>query len=117
VFVIAEQPHPRFTRRGNDLHTRVQLPLVTALTGSSESGATGAGVVAVRHLDGRNLPLPLGNSPITPGTTLKLVGEGMPISRSSPGQRGDMYVTVDVVFPKSLTAEQKAALRRALPAS
>lgn len=33
VFVVREELHPRFERRGDDLLTRVQLPLATALTG------------------------------------------------------------------------------------
>jgi DnaJ family protein B protein 4 len=33
VFVVAEKPHPRFTRDGNDLHTSAKLSLLQALQG------------------------------------------------------------------------------------
>lgn len=35
VFVVREELHPRYERRGNNLITRVNLPLVTALTGKA----------------------------------------------------------------------------------
>jgi DnaJ-class molecular chaperone len=35
VFVVKQLPHERFTRQGNDLHTRVKVPLVAALTGGA----------------------------------------------------------------------------------
>lgn len=35
VFVVAEKPHPRFSRDGNDLHTSVNLSLLQALQGGS----------------------------------------------------------------------------------
>jgi hypothetical protein len=35
VFVVAEKPHTRFTRDGNDLHTSINLSLLQALQGGS----------------------------------------------------------------------------------
>ena len=46
VLVVHEALHPRFERRGDDLHTRVALPLLQALTGEA---------VTVPLLDGRAL--------------------------------------------------------------
>jgi len=103
VFVVREQPHPRFTRRGNDLHTKVQIPLVTALTG---------GTVPVVGIDGRRVELALGTV-VTPGSMRTLPGEGMPISKQ-PGKRGDLVVTFDVQFPRAIPEDKKAALRAAL---
>lgn len=103
VFVIKQQPHTRFERKGNDLHTRVKVPLVTALTGGS---------VSVAMPDGRSLPLPISSLPVQPGSTRLVVGEGMPISK---GGKGDLHIRFDVVFPKQLSSQQKAQLRQILP--
>lgn len=103
VFVVKQQPHARFERRGNDLHTRVKLPLVTALTGGSAS---------VVMPDGRSLALHISAPPVQPGATRLVVGEGMPVSK---GGKGDLHITFDVVFPTQLTSQQKAQLRHILP--
>lgn len=66
-------------------------------------------------LDGRRLPVPL-PSPMQPHYKKTLVGEGMPISKE-PGKKGNMVVEVEVVFPKHLSAQQKATLREVLPAT
>lgn len=105
VFIIKQQPHTRFERKGNDLHTRVKVPLVTALTGGS---------VALPMPDGRSLSLPISSLPLQPGASRIVVGEGMPISK---GGKGDLHITFDVVFPTHLTAQQKAQLRHILPAA
>lgn len=105
VFVVKQQLHARFERKGNDLHTRVKVPLVTALTGGS---------VAVPMPDGRSLPLPISSVPLQPGATRLVVGEGMPISK---GGKGDLAITFDVVFPTHLSGQQKAQLRQILPAA
>lgn len=105
VFVVKQQPHSRFQRKGNDLHVRVKLPLVTALTG---------GTANVTMPDGRALALPISSPPVQPGRTRLVVGEGMPISK---GGKGDLHVTFDVVFPAHLTGQQKTQLREILPAA
>jgi DnaJ family protein B protein 4 len=107
VLVVKQAPHARFERRGNDLHTTVQLPLVTALTGGD------AGPLVLP--DGRRLPLAVSHPPVQPGSSRLVVGEGMPRSRG--GGKGDLHVTFEVVFPSSLTAQQKQQLRQVLPAA
>ncbi|KAF6265221.1 hypothetical protein COO60DRAFT_1697828 [Scenedesmus sp. NREL 46B-D3] len=103
VFVVAEKPHPRFTREGNDLHTSVHLTLLQALEGGSAQ---------VEALDGRSIAVPLGPGPVQPGTKLVVKGQGMPVSKQA-GQKGDLMVTVKVQLPQ-LTQQQKAAVRDAL---
>ncbi|KAF8069569.1 psi1 [Scenedesmus sp. PABB004] len=107
VFVIAEKPHPVFTRRGNDLHAVLTLPLLDALRG-------GAGA-ALTSLDGRRVPVPLGAGPVQPGATVLVRGEGMPISKPPPGRRGDLVVEARVTLP-ALSAAQLAALGEVLGA-
>jgi DnaJ-class molecular chaperone len=84
----------------------VRVPLVAALCG---------GEASVEALDGRTLSFPLPS--MTSGTATKLIaGEGMPISKE-PGKRGNLVVSIEAAFPRSLTAAQKAALKEALPAT
>jgi DnaJ homolog subfamily B member 11 len=42
----------------------------------------------------------------------KFKGEGMPLYQSN--KKGDLYVTFEVLFPKTLTADQKAKLKDVL---
>ncbi|GFR50868.1 hypothetical protein Agub_g13155, partial [Astrephomene gubernaculifera] len=105
VFILREQPHPSFTRDGNDLVTTVKLPLVTALTGGS---------VSVTTLDGRRLPLNLDRI-VTPGSERVVAGKGMPINKGpQAGQKGNLRIKFDVVFPTSLTQAQKDRIRPVL---
>jgi DnaJ-class molecular chaperone len=71
--------------------------------------------VQVDTLDGRRLTVPLPN-PMSCPATKTLAGEGMPISKE-PGKKGNLVVTIEPVFPRSLTPEQKAKLKEVLPAT
>jgi DnaJ-class molecular chaperone len=88
-------PHPRFERRGRDLHVHVPVPVTTAVLG---------GEAEVPSIDGKHLRLKV---PATTqnGQVLRLKGHGMPaVGRQE--DRGDLYATVDVRLPRSLTPEQ-----------
>ncbi len=58
---------------------------------------------------GRTLPVTV-ERVLAPGSQQRLAGQGMPMSKS-PGTRGDMVITWDVVFPASLSPQLKAQLR------
>jgi DnaJ homolog subfamily B member 4 len=101
VFVIEEKPHPRFRREGNDLIYTAKLPLVEALCGPS---------IEVATLDGRTVSAKV--SAVAGPTVEKVVrGEGMPVSK---GGKGDLRIRFEPIFPKTLTDEQRAAIRAAL---
>jgi len=89
------QPHPRFERRGRDIYVHVAVPVTTAVLG---------GEADVPSIDGRSLRLKV---PATTqnGQVLRLKGHGMPAVKR-PDDRGDLYATVDVRLPRSLTPEQ-----------
>ena len=89
------QPHPRFERRGRDLYVHVAVPVTTAVLG---------GEADVPAIDGRSLRLKV---PATTqnGQVLRLKGHGMSAVRR-PDDRGDLYATVDVRLPRSLSPEQ-----------
>ena len=93
---IRLEPHSTFERKGKDLYTTIQIPLTTAVLG---------GEAEVPTLTGKSLRLKV------PGTTqngqrFRLKGHGMP-STSKP-EPGDLYATVEVQLPKTLTAAQRS---------
>lgn len=89
-------PDARFRREGTTLHTRVDIPLATAMLG---------GETQVVVPDGRRLLLRIPEG--TPnGKVFRLRGQGMPFF-GTPDKRGDLFVTVDVILPTHLTAEQR----------
>lgn len=53
-FVVKQEPHAHFLRKGDDLHATVQVPLLTALIG---------GTVTVPKLDGRHLDVSVAGVP------------------------------------------------------
>jgi DnaJ-class molecular chaperone len=93
---ISLAPHPRFERKGRDLHTHVAVPLTTAVLGGEAEVQTLA-----------NKPLRLKIPPATQnGQVFRLKGHGMP-AVGKPDEHGDLYAMVDVELPRSLTPEQR----------
>ena len=94
--VVRIAPHARFERRGQDLHTRVAIPIPTAVLG---------GDVAITTLGGTSLRLRIPE--LTPsGRVFRLKGHGMPAPRE-PETRGDLFVTVDLQIPAVLSPEAR----------
>jgi DnaJ-class molecular chaperone len=90
------RPHPRFERKGRDLYTKVRLPLTTAVLG---------GEVDVPTLNGKTLRLKV--PPTTQnGQVFRLRGHGLP-AVGKPDERGDLYATVEVALPSTLTPEAR----------
>lgn len=88
-------PDPQFERIGNDLKTKVNIDLYTAVLG---------GEVTVNTLSG-NVKLKV--KPETQnGTTVRLKGKGFPVYKQE-GQFGDLFVTYEVKIPTNLTQKQK----------
>ena len=90
-------PHARFERDGQDLTTRVEVPLTTAVLG---------GEAVVPTLAGGTVRLKV--PPTTQsGQKFRVKGQGMPVP-GKPDERGDLYVVVDVQLPRTLSAEARA---------
>ena len=93
TFLIAN--HPQFKRLGNDLYTKVDLDLYTAVLG---------GEITIDTLNGK---VKLKVKPETQnGSKIKLKGKGFPVYKKE-GQFGDLYITYSVVIPTNLTERQK----------
>lgn len=52
---------------------------------------------------------------VKPGSSKRIVGQGLPLTRE-PGQRGDLVVDFEVVFPDSLPVLGKEVIRVVLSA-
>ncbi|CAK9017309.1 DnaJ homolog subfamily A member 4 (MmDjA4), partial [Durusdinium trenchii] len=104
VLVIQQARHARFERKGNDLHYKMKISLREALTGFKKT---------VPHLDDHTVEVNREGKITRPFETIKLAGEGMPL-HEVPSQFGALHVTFEVVFPKSLSADQIAQLKELL---
>ncbi len=92
-FTIAN--HSDIKRSGNDLYTKVNLELYTAVLG---------GEITIDTLTGK---VKLKVKPETQnGTKIKLTGKGFPVYKNE-GQFGDLYITYEVKIPTNLTEKQK----------
>jgi len=93
---VRSRPDPSFQRRGRDLHMRLRIPLLTAVLG---------GEAEVQAPGGQRLRLRIPETTQN-GQVFRLKGHGLP-EVGRPGDRGDLYATVDVELPRTLTPEQR----------
>ena len=89
------KPHPVFERKGDDLYTKVALPVTTAVLGGEAQVPTITGSVRLKVPETTQ-----------PGQIFRLKGHGMPIV-GKPDQKGDLYAAADVQLPRSLTTIQR----------
>ena len=93
---IRVAPHPRFIRKGDDLHTMHTIDLYTAVLGGSTIVETLSGQVKVK--------IPAGTEN---NKTIRIKGKGMPVY-GKPNVYGDLYVQLEVHIPEKLTDKQRA---------
>ncbi|EFJ14233.1 hypothetical protein SELMODRAFT_109399, partial [Selaginella moellendorffii] len=99
-FVVRTEKHDRFERHGNNLHTAVTISLLEALVGFEKE---------IKHLDGHAVSI--GSTGVTkPKEVRRFRSQGMPIFESV--NSGDLLVTYEVDFPKTLTDAQKEAIKK-----
>jgi len=102
--IVHVLPHSQFERRGQDLHVKVAVPVTTAVLG---------GEAVVPMLSGSTLRLKVPEL-TRAGRVFRLRGHGMP-TVGKPDEKGDLYATVDVQIPATLTPEARThyeALRK-----
>jgi molecular chaperone DnaJ len=100
LYIITQvEPHPYFHRRGDDLYTVVPITVAEAALGAK---------IEVPTLDGRSqLRVPPGTSS---GQKLRLREKGVPSARGH-GERGDLYVELQVVVPKPVDERVRNLLK------
>jgi DnaJ-class molecular chaperone len=91
---VRTRPHPHFERKGDDLETKVSVPLTTAVLGGEAQVPTLEGPVGIKVPPG---------SPA--GRTFRLRGKGLP-RLDSPG-RGDILAALNVELPRNLSDREK----------
>lgn len=92
------QDDPVFARQGYDLYSAMDVTFTQLALGDK---------LIIDTVDGKvEYDLPAGTAS---GTRLRLKGKGVPYLRGS--QRGDLYVTVQVVIPKKMNDNQKKKLK------
>jgi curved DNA-binding protein len=97
TFVIEEDAE--FKRLGNDLYSKVNLDLYTAILG---------GDVTIDTLSGK---IKLKVAPETQnGTKTRLKGKGFPVYKKE-GEAGDLYITYEVKLPTHLSEKEKELFR------
>jgi molecular chaperone DnaJ len=97
--VIHVKEHDVFERQGNNLYASVPVTFAQAALGSETT---------VQTLDGQeSLKVPAGTQT---GTVFRLKGHGMPVLGGRG--RGDLFVSVTVVTPTTLTREQRKLLEQ-----
>lgn len=97
--VIEEQEHPYFMRDGNNIYYNLNINFADACLGFETEVPTLGGKAKIK--------IPAGTQS---GKVFKLKGKGMP---ELQGYRtGDLYVTVYVYTPESLTKEEKQMLEK-----
>jgi curved DNA-binding protein len=97
TFVIPN--HPRFRRAGNDLHVTADLDLYIAVLGGEK---------VIDTLDGK---VKLKIAPETQnGTRTRIKGKGLPAYKNE-SERGDLYVTFNVVLPTNLSEQERELFR------
>ncbi len=97
--IIEVNPHPKFQREGYDIISEEEISFSQAALGDQIEVETIHGPV--------KLKIPTGTQP---GTVIRLAQRGVPHVQSS--NKGNHYVRIKVVVPKSLTSEQKRILQQ-----
>jgi curved DNA-binding protein len=90
----------RYSRKGDDLETEVNVPLYTAILGGEVEIQTFSGKVKLKVAPESQT-----------GTKLRLKGLGMP-RYGKQEERGDLYARLLVNIPKSLTEKERELFRQ-----
>lgn len=88
-----------YERKGQDVYSTIQIPYTTAVFGGEVIVPTLYGQVSCRIKEGTQS-----------GTKIRLRGKGIPYMEH-PSNKGDQYVTVEILVPRSLNHTAKQKLR------
>ncbi|GAA3240243.1 hypothetical protein GCM10010532_080580 [Dactylosporangium siamense] len=94
---IHERPHDVYSRKGDDLHCRITVPMTVAALGTR---------FTIKTLDGEEtVDVERGTQP---GSTLRIAGKGVPHLRERG--RGDLFVHLDIRTPANLSTAERRTL-------
>lgn len=103
IFSLEEKSHMSFERDGNNLVYTHQLSLLDSLLGGS---------ISIKTLDNRDISIACPEI-VYPAYQKIIPGEGMPVAKS-PGERGDLIVKFNIIFPKHLSLNKRQKLKEIL---
>ncbi|MEO0294914.1 MAG: DnaJ C-terminal domain-containing protein, partial [candidate division WOR-3 bacterium] len=101
IVVINEIKDDRFERRGKDLKMKVKVPYPVLVLG---------GELSIDSLNGKKLKLKIPPGTQT-GEILRIKGQGL---KDLNGNKGDLFVEIDVEIPKEVSREEKEILKKLL---
>lgn len=94
------QPDPVYVRKGNDIYSKADLDVFTAILGGEATIQTYQGPVKIKV------------KPYTQnGLKVRLKGKGFPVYKKE-GSFGDYYTEINIKVPTSLSEEQLELLRK-----
>lgn len=93
---IQLKPHPVFEVKGRDVSTRARVPVPIAVLGGEVD-------VTTPEAKTLRLKIPAGTQS---GQKFRLRGHGLP-AVGKPDERGDLYASVDIDIPKTLSDEDR----------
>jgi len=99
LLTVKIQPHARYTRRGNDLYTDLEIDFYTAALGGEAKINTLAGEIMLK------IP-----SQTQAGKSFRLKGKGMPVLNQT-GKFGDLYAKISIILPSDLTEKEISVLK------
>lgn len=105
IFIVSQQKHELFKRKGADLLLTKEITLLESIVGAD---------FVVNHLDGT--PFHIQSAPgqvIQPGQIMTIKGKGMPFHKKS-WEFGNLFIMFKVIFPKTVTTEQQQVARACL---
>ena len=94
------EPHPNFTRQGDDLYTTLPVDIYTATLGGKATVETLKGAVTIT--------IPAGTDN---GKVLRLKGLGMPNYHNNE-RFGNLFATISLTTPKNLSKEETELLKK-----
>ena len=99
VLCVSVRPDKYFVRNGNDVYLQIPISFVQAALGDT---------IKVPTIDGTDVMVDIPEGTQS-GKLLRLRGKGVPSLHG--GQRGDMYLKVDVEIPKRLSLKEKKLMK------
>lgn len=97
---VKVKPHPKYEIKGEDLYMQQPIDVFTALLGGKQELDTFAGKLNIKLAECTSN-----------GKKVRLKGRGMPVY-NKPGEYGDLYVTLLIKMPETLTSQQRQILEQ-----
>jgi curved DNA-binding protein len=97
--IVNVETDPVYERKGDDLHTNIEVNVFKAMLGGKQELNTISGKISITLKEGTQN-----------GKVVRLKGKGMPVYGKA-GEFGDLYIKLNVKMPTQLTDEQKRLLK------